>query len=342
MANVALNVAGLVVAGLVAFWLLIGLQVVGYDSVTRFAWHRRGVFRSSSVALALVHSLFPALFWFAPPALVVGLLAWLFPKFFAGSLHGWGAWVGIAIALIAAILALIGTPRAERRGQFYEEQREALSPKLSVRQQSYLKPYRDAWDDLQKAKQAGTIEAQGGDELDEQPHLDFQVLSVARGRQLTEEPPYTKDGGDWTLLSCRTSQAPTASFFIAERSGEPKDDIPFAWGEARLWVPTAADGARLADAIGDAFLVRRGRKTAPGQGPSAPLSFGTAVLSRATAIQPDGSFSGTGSWTASKWFFEEATEFYVNWSVEEKKGRFAEKDEDYRSDLYAAFRGLVA
>jgi hypothetical protein len=339
LADLALNVAKLVVAGLVSFWVLIGLQVVLSDSATRFAWHSRGLFQKSSPAAAFAQTLASALFWFLPPALVVGLLIWLVPRFAAGAFHGWGAWVGVGLAALAAVLALIATPRAERMGQFYGEHREELAPKLGIRQQSYLKAYRDAWDALEKAKPAATsAEAEAADEP---PHLDFEVLAVERGRMVTDAAPWTADGGDWTVLRCRTTAAPAASFAIAERSGESKGDVPFAWGEARLWVPTASDGARLADAIGDAFLVRGGRTTAPGGSPRAPLSFNTAVLSRATALQPDGSFAGSGSWTATKWFFEEATEFYVNWSVAEKKGRFSEKDEDYRSDLYAAFRGLA-
>jgi hypothetical protein len=134
---------------------------------------------------------------------------------------------------------------------------------------------------------------------------------------------------------------PAARFSFAERGGAPKGDIPLAWGEARLWVPTAEDGAHLATAIGDAFRVgsRQGRATEGA--PASPLAFGTAVLSRSTQPRADGSLSGEGSWTATKWFYEEATEVFVNWSAEEATGYFAEKDEEYRSDLHAAFRALV-
>jgi hypothetical protein len=144
------------------------------------------------------------------------------------------------------------------------------------------------------------------------------------------------------VCTCRALAGAKAAFYFAERSGEPKDDgAPFAWGEARLWVPSADDGADLAEAIADAFRVTKGRARAEGKAAARPVSFGTVVLSRGTAPAPKGGFSGEGSWTASKWFYEEAIEFYVNWSLDEKKGSFAEKDEDSGPEVYAAFRALV-
>ena len=198
------------------------------------------------------------------------------------------------------------------------------------RQASYLRPFREAWEAAEKkareAQPAQVASAEGA-----QPHLDFEILDVDRGQQVADEPPFARDGGDWTVCTCRLAAGSRAAFYFAERSGEPKDGIPFAWGEARLWVPSAGDGAELAEAIGDAFRVTRGRSRVAASAPARPLAFGTVVLSRATAPQPDGSFAGSGSWTASKWSYEEAIEVYVNWSLEEKKGRFAEKDEDGRS-----------
>ncbi len=66
------------------------------------------------------------------------------------------------------------------------------------------------------------------------------------------------------------------------------------------------------------------------------------MLGRSTAPRPEGGFAGDGSWTASKWFYEEAIEFYVNWSLDEKMGSFAEKDESSGPEVYSVFRALVA
>lgn len=183
--------------------------------------------------------------------------------------------------------------------------------------------------------------APAGAPEDAQARLAFEILDVDRGQQLVDEPPYTRDGGDWTVCTCRALAGSKAAFYFAERSGDPPEGVPFAWGEARLWVPSAGDGAALAEAIADAFHVTSGRGRAAGSAPARPLSFGTVVLGRSTAPRPDGSFGGDGSWTASKWSYEEAIEFYVNWSLDEKKGSFAEKDQDYGPEVYAAFRALV-
>ena len=49
-----------------------------------------------------------------------------------------------------------------------------------------------------------------------------------------------------------------------------------------------------------------------------------------------------GGWTKTKWTGTEgAPEFYLNWSLNEKRGMIAEKDEVYRKDLIALFASLV-
>lgn len=340
MAEVALNLVALVVWGVIAAWCLMAMQFVAYDAITRLAWHRRGLFLESSLAGSLGRGFGAALLWLLPPALLVGLLHRFSPGALPWALQGWGFWTGFGLALALALLLLVGTSREERRAAFYGDHRDKLKTRLVLRQKSYLKPFREAWEAAEKKAREAKPQAPGAKAEDAQAHLDFEILDVDRGQQVADEPPYARDGGDWTVCTCRLAGS-KAAFYFAERSGEPEDAIPFAWGEARLWVPSAGDGVELAEAIGDAFRVTQGRSRAEGSAPTRPLAFGTVVLSRATAPQPDGSFAGSGSWTASKWSYEEAIELYVNWSLEEKQGRFAEKDEDNRSEVYAAFRALA-
>jgi len=50
-----------------------------------------------------------------------------------------------------------------------------------------------------------------------------------------------------------------------------------------------------------------------------------------------------GGWTKTKWTGEDGSpEFYVNWSLKEKRGVIVEKGEAYRKDLLAMFASLVA
>ncbi len=355
MRNLLLNVAAMPVAAFLAYWVPFGLRVWSYDTFTSLAWHRRRIFKQPSYGGAVFRGVIFASIPLTPPVLVFGGL-WLFkPAVLAWAWHAWGAWAGAAIGLLAALMALLGTSSEERRATFYDENRNEIAPKLGVRQASYLKPFLEAWEAQQAKTAAGAQEGDAEEAEDEeagddseargsdvpQPRLDFEILEVATGQGVTEAPPYRCDGGDWTVCTCRTSSEPPALFVFGERSRKPTGAMPFAWGEARLWVASTEDGAHLADGLSRAFLVPPRKPIVAGAALCAPLAFNTAVLSREAAPQADGSLTQGGTWTASKWFYEEATEFYVNWSTEEKFGYFAEKDESHRPDLAAAFRRLA-
>ncbi len=345
MAELALNLVALVAAGVVALWSLLAVQHTGKDALTRLAWHRRGVFLDSSLLGCLGQALGSVAAWLAAPALATGLVHYFAPGALPWATARWGLWTGVSAAVVLTLLVLIGTTREERMAGFYADNRGRLKTKLVLRQLSYLKPFREAWEAAEKKAAEAAKPAPAAPAVppgDEPPRLDFEILDVDRAQKLSDTAPYASEGGDWTVCTCRLVSGSKAAFYMAERSGEPGKDVPFAWGEARLWVPTATDGADLAEAIGDAFRVSKGRARAGGGLPAHPLRFGTAVLSRATSPRPDGSFAGTGSWTASKWFYEEAVELYVAWSLGERLGRFAEKDEGHRDALYATFRALVA
>jgi hypothetical protein len=343
MAQVALNLVAFVASCALALWTLMALQFVVYDAITRLAWQRRELFLDMSLAGAVWRGILSLLLWLSLPAIVVSLVLNFAPEALPWAVERWGFWSGVAVAAVLVLLVVLGTTREERMAGFYGEHRAVLKARLVIRQQSYLKPFREAWEASEKARQAveKNRAAPAATAADEQASLDFEILDVDLGQQIVDAPPYAKDGGDWTVCTCRLLSGGRAAFYFAERGAPSADGAPFAWGEARMWVPSVADGADLAEAIGDAFRVTQGRSRASGSMPAAPLSFGTAVLSRATAPRPDGSFAGTGSWTASKWFYEDAAELYVSWSLDEKRGRIAEKDEGHAPELYAAFRRLV-
>lgn len=67
------------------------------------------------------------------------------------------------------------------------------------------------------------------------------------------------------------------------------------------------------------------------------MTLSTAVFSRSTGPSPGGGFSGKGSWTATKWFTEDGSEFFLNWSASAAKGHFSEKDELYAEGICEAF-----
>jgi hypothetical protein len=357
--QVVLNLVLAVVGLFVTLWVSSILVVVAFELATRLAWIRRGVLGDSSSAGAIGKALLGLLMGLGPLAILVGLLWWFAPSALGWVAHGWGLWAGVGLGALWELIhwRRPGERLAGMRVEFYGENKDAIPARIGARQSAYVKRYRLEWE-LAEAAAAAEAEAaeDGADEQDEEdeedgedyeteddhelPHLDFVILAAHEGQRVQAEPPYFAKGGDWTVLSCRTATEPAAAFFLAEKSGPPKGDLPLAWGEGRIWVATAEDGRRLAEAVAAAFRVPAQGSRAAGK-PGAPLTFGTAVFSRTTAPQPDGSLSGEGTWTASKWTFEEATEVFVNWSRAEKAGRFAEKDEEHREDLYEAFSRLA-
>ena len=350
MLDFVFNVLALVVFFVVTRWLTAFCETLVYDLGTGLKWRWRGVLLRPSALGLLRHALLAALVAVGPLALVAWLLSRFAPSLLTWPLERWGAWSGIGLGLALFLLEWGLGRRGKLRdlaAQFYDDNSDEIPEQLSIRQATYLKSFRQAWESWREEQDAD--DAADGEEQDDvgdlatepPPRLEFEILEVSRKRQVTDAPPYNASGGDWTVLSCRTVSPSAAAFVFAERSGEAGAETGMAWGEARLWVPTPQDGARLAQAVAEVFPFED-QATPPPEAPSVPVvDFNTVVLSRRTRPRADGSFGGEGNWTASKWFYEEGTEFYVNWSAEEGRGWFREKDELFREDLHRAFASLA-
>lgn len=174
---------------------------------------------------------------------------------------------------------------------------------------------------------------EGNDEGEGAPGLLFNVSDVVDERSIKARVPYHVPGGDFTVLRCGAGEA---TFVLAARS-EKKGKGSFEWGEGYLWVPTVEDGDRLLKAVRAAFGDGRGR-VRPARRVKPPTPLGLACLGEGV----DESGSGKGTWTRCKWTGKDGSpEFYVKWSLAEKRGVITEKDEAYRKDLIALFASLV-
>jgi len=328
-----------------AYWIaslvLRRIDLLAYYVAASIGWSRRGIASAGSLMPALIGATIVVLI----PLLVIAPLGWALGRWAPGVggwiLGSWGVWVGGAVALLLEVAHHV-VPEARKhrltvyRASFIDMQKESIAPNLSVRQRTYLKVFETALANREASKvepeatmPTGGARIQPGT-IDDWPHLEFEILDARARQPLASEP----NGGEWTVLRCRLLSDEKAVFFLAERSGAVSGDVPMAWGEARLWVESAEDAGGLVAAFTRAFLGRPRTRTLTK--PSPPLCFSTVVLSRDAGRSSEGGLvGGGGSWTATKWFYEEADEIFVNWSVEEKRGEFGEKDEAYRNGLVA-------
>jgi hypothetical protein len=220
------------------------------------------------------------------------------------------------------------------RARFLITHEEDLPERLTPRQDAYVRHYRKMTQSLEETP------AESADEpVDGEGRLGFAIERVAEQQELRDQPPGFAPGGDWCVLACRIEHhGRPARFFLAERSGPTGKDLPIAWGEGRLWAHGSADGAALLEAFKEAFPTEESVEADPGA--TGPLAASTVVLGRGLQRQKD-RFAGKGTWTATKWTFDEAEELFVNWSMPEKRGEFAEKDDVFRPGLRAAFAALT-
>jgi hypothetical protein len=181
--------------------------------------------------------------------------------------------------------------------------------------------------------QGGVVQP-GGDEA---PRLRFRILAVYPKHKPAARPPYHEPGGTWTFFDAQTLGEDPATFSAGVDDGKPMvGDIPIGFGDAQLAVADGANGARLVDALARAF----GQKPPPAgaKHPRAPLKVRAALLGRGVGRGGGGGFSGTGTWVATKLFFDDGkryAEVFFNYDPITKQGEFSEKDSDYDADLVA-------
>ncbi|MCB9680147.1 MAG: hypothetical protein H6733_01625 [Alphaproteobacteria bacterium] len=172
--------------------------------------------------------------------------------------------------------------------------------------------------------------------------LAFTIAAVHGGQTATDAPPWHADGGDWTFVDAKTADGVAFVLGWHETGRFDLGGSTMVMQEAVLAAPTPADGAGLATALGAALhapVPAGDPGTSPGR-----LEATAVVLAEHAARSDGGSFSGTGTWDASKWTFERgghASEIFVNVSVADQRGEFSEKDAVYNADLVADIAAVL-
>ncbi len=290
------------------------------------------------------------------PILLSTVILWFLPGALAWAAGSWGVWAAILLALVELVMfARSSELKDAALVVVYDENLPKFRKNLSSWQEKELGPFRAAWGkhlaaNIDAAVEAGEDGAPDDDdemEADDEDdrgsgdsgrppaHLEFEILEAHKDKSTIDSPPYFAPGGPWAVVKCRTRTEPTATFWFAETSPPLSGEQPFAFGEARIWTESEDDWPDLCGAIVAAF--RPGTGAYASGTPAGPINFGTAVLSRSAAPIEGGGFGGTGAWTATKWFTEDGSEFFLNWSVKSRLGHFSEKDEGYADGVCEAF-----
>jgi hypothetical protein len=162
--------------------------------------------------------------------------------------------------------------------------------------------------------------------------LGFTITKVYDHQRPATTPPYHTSGGDWTYLDAHLTSDPAATFGIGLPVFKTSGDFG---GFGKIWlVPTTpAAGAHFVKAFAGKFHVDVPPVTA---GALAPMQFEIAILGHDVSSAEVG-YSGTGTWDATKCFFTsddvDEAELFMNLSLSEKRGVWAEKDADYDADV---------
>lgn len=277
-----------------------------------------------------------------PIALAVGVL-WLVPGAFAWVSRSWGVLAALVLAF-AELGSFMASPALKEAAMadVYDETHPKFRKNLAAWQEKELAPFREAWRKALAAAVAQEIKNIDAEEDEEAAGdegaptgLEFEILQSWRGQKILEQPPYFQAGGEWAVMKCRTRTEPPATFWFAETSPPLSGDPPFVFGDGRIWTDSEADATNLCRAVSAAF--KPGAEISSIALPPQPIRFGTAVLSRSTALLAGGGFAGTGTWTATKWTTEDGSEVFLNWSAASKLGHFSEKDECYADGVCEAF-----
>lgn len=186
-------------------------------------------------------------------------------------------------------------------------------------------PYLFCYEQAERAD--GAEETNSSSEVD--TRVAFAIEAVHPRQKITRSLPYFAGGGGWTVLECRL--ATQGRFFLAFKGTAPS-------GDGYVWVSRAGDGEALFKILRTTFPLSGLGRVPPASRVRPPRRLDVTVLGSGL----DEAGSVRGSWTASKWTGEDgAPEFYVNWSVAEKRGWIAEKDDTYRKSLLTLFASLV-
>jgi len=164
------GVAGNLVVAALFTWAVFD-AVLGFVASSMIVGHAIRWWRAGLVPFwRLVLSSVTACFWalLRPALLLLGgaALAWFFPSFASWAGAAWGPWAGATLGLLgAAYLAqssLRGeNARAVNRAQVYEMFEDAIPKRPTIRQQTFLKPYRQAHDEQREREREATPTVSG-------------------------------------------------------------------------------------------------------------------------------------------------------------------------------------
>jgi hypothetical protein len=164
--------------------------------------------------------------------------------------------------------------------------------------------------------------------------LPFSIGTTYARQKPTPSSPWHADGGDWTFFDATLPGSPTVPFTVGietEMVGPSGSSMTF--GKGIIVVPDRDAGAGFLQRFGAAF-----KTSAPPPRTATPLQatpFSIAILG--TSMRQRGGVSQT--WSATKWFLQDEgleAEVFFNYDLDGKVGEFAEKDEEYRTDVLAA------
>lgn len=164
--------------------------------------------------------------------------------------------------------------------------------------------------------------------------LSLQITKVYEHHKPSSKPPFHEAGGEWTFMDLEAGEGVAATFGIQFKPSQET----FSFGKAQLSVPSKQAGEAFRSAFGSKFGGTAG-KVKPHKG---PLPLSVAVLGQNQTRRRDGSFRGSrfGTWFATKLFVEldgHYGEVFFNYSLEDGKAEFSEKDSEYADELAYAF-----
>ncbi len=168
--------------------------------------------------------------------------------------------------------------------------------------------------------------------------LALAIEAVHENQKPIDKAPFYAAGGKWTYLDLKT---PGGAAFTVGVNVERvlQGDDPITMYDVRAQETDPTQGAAVIEELAKALGTSVPAKPAVDKTPRlVPLAMVASQLGGDTGRNPDGSFSGTGSWKATKWTSERAghaAEIYFNFSLADTKAELSEKDGDYNADIVA-------
>ena len=178
----------------------------------------------------------------------------------------------------------------------------------------------------------------GGDP-DARPNaLALTIEAVHENQQPTDKPPWYVAGGKWTYLDLKTPGGATFTVgLVVDRVLDM--DPPLTLYSVRALAAGREQGERVVAELARALHTQAPPTAPSGKAPELrPLAMVASQLGPESRRNSDGSFSGAGTWRATKWTSERgnhAAEIYFNYSLAEKRAELSEKDSNYNSDIVA-------